>query len=513
MADFQELQVSATTMQQLQALPDVADWLQSMENFDVRETLKASAVHTRVGDIVDPKRRLSYSRSGSSSAIFDFIDATLLPELGTKIEGNLRVYRGHYDFVYYSIGGFFGKHIDHVSAYGPGVCCWHVLLCLDAESCEGGATVLHLAEATHSSSATVTKGGLLAIRHGTAHEGTTVKLGRKVLLKFEVFQFEVRQSELPNVVRCCCSDGEVNVERHLLLRQPFFEKLDAFEGPREHLHLDGMTTADCLALRAYLLGGAALDEDEVNAAHGVIAYLAGPETALTSSEFAELCHHGVLRTHERRVAERLAALATESHDYVFLGLLHSWSVNVKDVWDLCIDGCTRQSFAASLCVVAAGHIVLSTWPGPRWRREQDSGYIFLPDLNKDVRLYDTKGLQPGDSFRCMDALLSEQVLAASAEISLIKKQPPTQAAAPLQPPLELSVAAGARLARLLLRTATRAEFKEILEASVGMARFRHEVYEDACNDGESYFTTTLYESRIFEFEWALVRRELLEGAP
>jgi len=37
------------------------------------------------------------------------------------------------------------------------------------------------------------------------------------------------------------------------------------------------------------------------------------------------------------------------------------------------------------------------------------------------------------------------------------------------------------------------------------------VVEDACNDGESFFTTTMYESRVYEFEWALCTKAFLEA--
>ena len=508
--DFHELHVSQPVMATLLALPEVAQWL-SMVRGRV-EDLSASAVHTRAGDIIDPRRRLSFSQSGRSAPVFDVIDAMLLPELAAQLAGSLVVYRGHYDFLYYTAGGFFSKHVDHVSAYGPGLCCWHVLLCLDAEGCTGGETVLHLVPVPHRSCATVSTGGLLAIRSGTSHEGAVIKQGRKVLLKFEVFQFEACMPHDTDAVTCCCCDGEVSVERRLLLRQPFFEKLGAFEGPQERVQLSGMTGAECRALRSFLLGEPDLADCDIAVAHDVIAYLAGPESVLTEPEFAELCRDQCLKTKERHVAERLAALAEESHDYVFLGVVHCWSVNVQDAWDLCLDGCMRESFAASLCVISSGHVVLATWPGPKWHRKRDSGFIFLPDVNKDVHLYDVKGLPSTDSFQRMDALLVEQVCATTAEVSCIKKQLQERVlSASLQPPIELTVAAGAKLARLLLRRATQPEFKKILEASVGMARFRHEVQEDACNDGESYFTTTLYESRIYEFEWVLLRRELLEG--
>jgi hypothetical protein len=513
--DFHETQVSQPTMDVLLTLPEVVQWFDAVHGFATAPELKASAVHTRTGDRVDHRRRLSYSRSGRCPSVFDAIDA-LLPELAAEMTGSLAVYRGHYDFLYYTAGGFFSKHVDHVSAYGPGVCCWHALLCLDADGCVGGETVLHTAPEPHRSRATVTAGGLLAIRSGVSHEGAVVAEGRKVLLKFEVFQFEAPPHPAfdTDTVTCCCCDGEVEVERRLLLRQPFFEKLDSFEGPRPRVRLSGMVVADCRALRAFLLGDQPLADSDAAAAHDVIAYLAGPESVLAEPEFAQLCHDQFLKTGDRDVAERLAALAAESRNYVFLGVVHCWTVNVQDAWDLCLDSCSRESFAASLCVVASGHVALTTWPGPKWHREKDSGFIFLPDLNKDVHIYDAKGLPPKDSFQSMDAILTEQVCAETAEVGSIRRQPRRRSkfTTTPQPPVELTVAAGARLAQLLLRRATQSEFKQVLEASVGMARFRHEVQEDACNDGESYFTTTLYESRIYEFEWALLRRELLEGA-
>jgi hypothetical protein len=76
----------------------------------------------------------------------------------------------------------------------------------------------------------------------------------------------------------------------------------------------------------------------------------------------------------------------------------------------------------------------------------------------------------------------------------------------------LSALGATKLTKLLVRNTPRDDFRSILESCVGMARFRHELVEDACNDGESFLTTTMYESRVYEFEWLLMKKSFLQPA-
>jgi hypothetical protein len=518
MADYHEIALSPLTFEDLLASEDVVLWRRQVDELSQKSALKASAVHTRSGDVVDPERRLSFGRPGRSEGVFDCIDAAILKEVSERLEGTLAVYRGHYDLVYYAAGGFFSKHVDHVNAYGPGICCWHALVCLDAEGCEGGRTLVH-AGVAHASSASVTPGMCLLIRNGVPHEGLKVEGGRKVLLKFELFQFDSRKrmpaSEVEEeTVSCLCADGVVDVERRFLLRQPFFERLVAFEGAREDVKLGGLSVSECKALRLFLAGDEALarSPEELSNAHEVLHYISAPEAALTVSELACLCAREVIVTGDRRTARRLAALAGE--DYVFFGVVQSWSVNIKDIWDICLDLCRTETFTSNLCVVSSGHVALTTSPGPRWHKQDEHGFVSLPELDREVRLFEVGSGEARDTFETMDALLKRQVCAASVDHWNIAESGESGAASPRRaspPPASLDATDGVKLARLLVRRTSRKDFRKILEACVGMARFRREVVEDACNDGESFFTTTLYESRVYEFEWALCTKAFLEA--
>ena len=518
MTDFHEFTLSSATFEALLALDEVADWRRDAEKLCQIGLSKASSVHTRTGDVVDVARRLSFGRAGKSERIFKFIEAEVLREFSAQLTGKLAVYRGHYDFVYYSTGGFFSKHVDHVNAYGPGLCCWHALVCLDAEACEGGATLVH-SSVTHASSATVTPGSVLAIRNGVPHEGCMVKSGRKVLLKFEIFQFAdasgSEESLSEELVPCECGDGVCHVERRLLLRRPFFERLVAFEGPRKDVRLGGFSVSECRVLQRFLAGDVALSENpgEIAMVHAVLEFISAPEASLSLAELSELCARDFVSTKDRRAARRLASLAGD--EYRFFGVIQSWSVNVKDIWDLCLDLCSTDMFLSDVCVVSSGSIVMTTSRGPRWHPEKPSGFIELKEMRTDVHIFGpVSSLGTRDTFETMDVLLKEQVCASSAdhwEIEETKAEVVEEmkvgASSPL--PASLSVVDGAKLARLLVRHTSRSDFKQILESCVGMARFRREVVEDACNDGESFFTTTLYESRVYQFEWLLAKKSFL----
>jgi len=467
------MSVTASTLKALLATAGVTEWLQSL----------AWGAAARSGP------RLGQSRVGIGAEVFDAAEVHLLPELSNEMDGALAVHRGHYDLVLCEADETIERHLQNVNALGPGVASWRAVLCLETECSE--------AKDETASFAALRPGELLAVRSGTFFVEGVLRLGRKALLVFEILQFEAPTgptcSEEP--VRCRCSDGEVSLERRLLRRQPFFEKLVAFEGPRAELRLDGLCVADCRALLAFLAGDAAIEGADIDAAREVVAYLTGPEAALSSSEFAELCRTGCVRTNDRTAAERLCALATEAADnYVFFGLLHCWSASVEDAWNLCLDSCAKQRFSASLCLVSSGRVMLSTWPGPSWCEDEERGFIFLPDLNKDVRLYEVAGPSSFDSFARMDALLAEQVPQKTGRAES------APGARPWPPPVEVSVGAAARLARRFLRTATRSEFKKVLEAAL-------EKKDPSKNPFT--FTSTPLESRIYEFEWAVLRRDLL----
>lgn len=514
MADFHEFSLSASTFQTLLALEEVGEWRKEVTDSIKKEELKPSAVHTRTGDVVRADRRVSYSRPGRSQDVFDLLENELLHELSAGMKGALAVYRGHYDFVYYSPGGFFAKHVDHVNAYGPGLCCWHVLVCLDAEACEGGQTLVY-SEDVHASSASVTPGGVLAIRSGVPHEGGLVEKGLKALLKFDLFQFqddEISRKKHPGeMVLCECHDGVCHMERGLLLRQPFFERMMAFEGPREVLRLGGFLVSECQALRRFLAGDDSLAQDaaDVAKAHEVLGYILAPEASMTLSEFRNFCTDEYVLTKDRRAARRLAAMAND--EYAFFGVIQSWSVHIEDIWDLCLDNCTTEVFTSSACVLSAGAVVMLTAPGPHWHSGQESGQIDLPELNKEVFIFDDPSPQSNDTFASMDGLLKKQVCGSS--IHYWQKTPCEN----LDPSTTsrrtpLSALGATKLTKLLVRNTPRDDFRSILESCVGMARFRHELVEDACNDGESFLTTTMYESRVYEFEWLLMKKSFLQPA-
>lgn len=468
------LSVTASTLTAFLATASVAEWLRSLD----RDTAAPA------------NSRLSQSRVGIGAEVFDAAEAHLLPVLSNEMDGALAVHRGHYDLVLCEADETIARHLQNVNALGPGVASWRTLLCLETEGSD--------AKDETAAFAALRPGELLVVRSGALVKEGVLKSGYKALLVFEVLQFETLTvptcSEEP--VRCRCSDGEVSLERRLLRRQPFFEKLVAFEGPREELRLDGLTVADCRALLAFLAGDAASDCADIDAAREVVAYLAGPEATLSSSEFAELCRTGCIRTNDRTAAERLCALATEVADaYVFFGLLHCWSVAVEDAWNLCLDSCAKQRFSASLCLVSSGNVVLSTWPGPSWRGGEERGFIFLPDLNKDVRLYEAAAPSSVDSFTCMDELLAEQVSQKKGRAASAPGARPWR-----PPPVEMSVGAAARLVRRFLRTVTRSDFKKVLAAALER--------KDS-SENPFTFTSTPYESRICACEWAVVRRDLL----
>jgi len=516
MADFHEFSLSASTFQTLLALEEVGEWRKEVTDSVRKEQLKPSSVHTRTGDVVNTERRVSYTRPGRSQIVFDLLEDELLHELSADMKGALAVYRGHYDFVYYSPGGFFAKHVDHVNAYGPGLCCWHVLVCLDAEACEGGQTLVY-SEAAHASSASVTPGGVLAIRSGVPHAGSLVEKGRKVLLKFDLFQFQddslSRKNQPDEMVACECHDGVCHMERGPLLRQPFFERMMAFEGPREVLRLGGFSVSECQALRRFLAGDDSLARDaaDVAKAHEVLGYILAPEASMTFSEFRNVCTDEYVLTKDRRAARRLAAMAND--EYAFLGVIQSWSIHTQEVWDLCLDYGTTEVFTSSVCVLSEGSVIMLTEPGPRWQSGKEIGQIDLPELNKEVFIFEDPSPQSIDTFATMDAMLKKQVCVSSADYWKLQETPCENLKPPATPRrTSLSALDATKLTKLLVRNTPRDDFRSVLESCVGMARFSRELVEDACNDGESFLTTTMYESRVYEFEWLLMKKRALQPA-
>jgi hypothetical protein len=354
-----------------------------------------------------------------------------------------------------------------------------------------------------------------------------VMKGRKLILKFECFQSEdegkLRGVVVEDMIPCRCGDGVCLVERQLLLRQPFFERLVAFEGSREEMKLAGLSVSECRALRLFLLGDASLAEtpEDLASAHEVLRYISAPEANLTLSEFSSLCAKKVVATGDRRIARRLAAL--DGDEYVFLGVMHSWSIEVRDVWGLCLDICKTEAFTSDICIVSSGGVVLTTRPGQPGNWGKDHGFVDVPEVNRGVRIYDPDLTSLfRDTFEAMDALLESQDFFYSVDFwkttdssadSNLGKQGGGLSRESSRPPVILSVADGAKLARLLVRRTTREAFKKILESCMGMARFHRDMHGDgdACNGrSESFFTTTQYESRVYEFEWVLVQRGFLD---
>ena len=78
------------------------------------------------------------------------------------------------------------------------------------------------------------------------------------------------------------------------------------------------------------------------------------------------------------------------------------------------------------------------------------------------------------------------------------------------PPLCLSLRQCKSLAELFLRPSTAEEMKEVLGSHAMRYTSAHDVLDEGCNDGDSYLTTTLYQTRIFDMEWALFRHDFLQ---
>ena len=543
------------------------------------EDLKGSLVHRRAGDVLDLSRRRSYGQSGRSPEVLETLAKRLLPQLREAAfpeTSCLELYEGHYDLVAYSSGGFFSKHSDYVSAFGPGLRCWHVIYCLSAPGCVGGKTRVHEAGAAiaaslsstyHDSDATTTPGSCLAILGATPHEGLPVEEGMKFILKCSVYEFyrpspvrdrdlQAAQEEPEAWVRCICSDGELQAPLRRLMRQPFFRRLVAFEGPRKDVELRGLRKEDLRALLAYHSDSEKICcEEEAARLKGVLGYILAPEDYLTAEELRDLSSQGLLRTEDQATAERWSSL--EGPEYAFLGVLHEWSVDVQNIWDLFLDlpevGLKDPLHHPQLCVVSGGDVVLEAllpgrcalteasgrektcslkMKGPHRThqlcayqasntssiappRKKNASATFLtmrevlrrnvcerrPDVTEGAcsePLFCTPsgvrewhgGVDGGNEDRAAGASVEEE----GAGPSLVLRPTPRQ---------------GRRIVAMLSRCLTSEQLKDLLKAHCYTSETKEVFEEEACNDGESYLTTTLYQTRIFKQEWVVFRaREL-----
>lgn len=564
-----------------------------------------SLVHRRAGDVLDLSKRRSYGQSGRAPEVLETLAKQLLPQLREAAfpeTSRLELYEGHYDLVAYGAGGFFSKHSDYVSAFGPGLRCWHVIYCLSAPGCVGGKTRVHeaggaasLSSAYHDSTSTTTPGSCLAILGATPHEGLLVEEGAKFILKCSIYEFcspspscdrgllqsPVQEEEEPEAwVRCICSDGELQAPLGKLIRQPFFRRLVAFEGPREEVELRGLCVEDLQVLLAYLSGTQeeeACCENRAARLKGVLGYILAPEDYLTARELLELSSQGLLRTEDLETAERWSSL--EGLEYAFLGVLHEWSVDMKDIWDLFLalqDTDSKETLHhPQLCVISGGDVVLEallpgrrsltelpgrekTWSfqmrgahrthqlcayedscstppppsrgpsstaPPREKKKKNAPETFLKMqevLRRNVcerrsdEAEDACSEQPllctppsSGVFKChggVDGGDVERGAGASLELeanapALVLRPTPRQ---------------GRRIVTQLARYLTSEKLKDLLKAHCYTSETKEVFEEETCNDGESYMTTTLYQTRIFKQEWVLYRASELrreeEGA-
>jgi hypothetical protein len=514
---FLESQLRLETLHALRDLPDVRRWLRDLQ--DAAEALPPSAVHRRQGDVTDLAVRTSHGKAGKDPDVFHCLQERVLPQLENYLPGRLEVFQGHYDLIAYSPGGFFSKHVDHVSAYGPEFRCWHLLICIDARCCDGGRTAIHDADRVYDSAASVTPGGVLVLRSGVAHEGLPVTRGRKVVLRCDVYQFLTTMHHAAadhadrGGLRCRCSDGYATLPLGLVSQTPFFSSLLSFEGPRDETRLESLSVEDCETLVRHLsrsAGDAEHDPEELRLAHDLLHYVMAPEGELGFQEFLDVRQRGCVRTTDRQVARRLAAVAQDS-GYCFLGIIQCWTVHVEDIWDLCLEQCDVEEFLSNPCVVASGDVLMTTWPGfdsPARRGRRKIAAIDLNDgTRRHLRLYEFDAA-PRDTFGAMEALIEKEICHPSVD-RWHRWEDRTDEASSLEvendlPPPAVSARQAVDLARALQRRLRPAEFKELLERCSGVARYRHEVYEEVCNDGESFWTATSYETKVFQYEWLLV---------
>lgn len=552
------------------------------------EDLKGSLVHRRAGDVLDLSRRRSYGQSGRSPEVLETLAKQLLPQLREAAfpeTSCLELYEGHYDLVAYGAGGFFSKHSDYVSAFGPGLRCWHLIYCLSTPGCVGGktrvyeagaATAASLSTTYHDSDATTTPGSCLAILGATPHEGLPVEEGMKFILKCSVYEFYrpsavcdrallEAQGQPEAWVRCICSDGELQAPLRCLMRQPFFRRLVAFEGPRENVQLRGLCVEDLRVLLAYLSDSEEVCyEERAVRLKGVLGYILAPEDYLTTEELRDLSSQGLLRTEDPATAERWSSL--EGPEYVFLGVLHEWSVAVQNIWDLFLDLPEKQLkeplHHPQLCVVSGGDVVLeallpgrcalteasartrtgslqikgaytthqlclyqtctSPPPGgslssptaPPGKKNASATFRTMrevlrrnvcerrPDAEESTRPEQLFHMPTGDcrSHEGADSVNSDQVAGGAS----VEEEGCVPSRALLPTPRQ-----GRRIVVELARSLTPEQLKALLKAHCYTSETKEVFEEEACNDGESYLTTTLYQTRIFKQEWVVFRaREL-----
>lgn len=539
-----EASLSEGTLKDLLGLEEISAWMRASlaqlrgeahEASSARS--KPSSVHTRHGDRIDLTRRNSYTQAGRGEAVLGFLQGRVLPVLSAKLPGSLELYSGHYDLIAYPTGGFFGKHVDYVSSYGPGLTCWHALLCLAAPRCSGGETLvypLEAAEPPHCSQFSVTPGGLLAIMNGVPHEGRKVLSGAKLLLKFEVFHFEDPTPPkylAADDVLCLCHDGQVQVPLRLLLKQVFFQKLFDFEGERREIRLQGLSTEELEALVAYLEGSldAAGMPPWAEKLPAILDFISAPEAALTSEELQALMSKGFVSTRVKKVARRLQSL--DGIDYAFVGILHEWSLDVQGIWDWYLDLATGpQAYFSQLCMVSSGEVICCVHLSGRSRlaTAETRGKLKLPTYSSEATLdiFEVPAVSdaPRDTLEKLEALLRSQARGDTfVPAGSPRSKPPEVAAtetssaasleaaraAPPPPPLCPSLRQCKCLAELFLRPSTTEEMKEVLESHAMRFTSAHDIFDEGCNDGESYLTTTLYQTRVFDTEWVLFRRDFL----
>jgi hypothetical protein len=114
-----------------------------------------------------------------------------------------------------------------------------------------------------------------------------------------------------------------------------------------------------------------------------------------------------------------------------------------------------------------------------------------------------------DTIHTMEAVLKKNV----CEQQTAQRRPPVaETIKPYQPPpaLQLSLRQCMKFSELFLRDLSSEQLKETLERHAVTKTSQQVIDEEVCNDGESFLTTTLYQTRVFKQEWILLKRSFLE---
>lgn len=482
--------------------------LRTLLGFDGGDlALKASSVHTVRGDEILPARRRSASVTGRSAAVFDYLSENVLPRLQPAFLGrSLEIVCNHYDVVSYAPGGFFAPHVDHVPCRAPSIAIWHGLLCLEAEGCEGGCTAVYGPERAPPRvclTATRTPGSVALLRQDVRHAGLMVTSGRKVVLKFDVLELRPflpppAGAPLDSVSAVCleCLDGDLWLDRAVLLKLEYFRRHLAFEGDPRRTRL-GLSRGECLALYLYLAGRdeAGVATVATEAVHDLLEYMGAEEAALPAAAFEALW--GVRRpllTASPEWAALFGDLAVRHPSlslFIVLQRHEQSELGAEDV------ACPYEA----LLLDARGAPLLDT--GGRWLFQR-------PGVVDRKRLLTRYSAGPS-------VLSSEELAAAGSDVSAVARgvveafvrrrlQPYVDAGGECggggAPRPVLGEAQGRALARAALYDSVGRRRRLVIREQVAARRTDHREEEEYCNDGDSY-SVSYYVTTSFFVEWLL----------